>query len=119
MLVEELQGSLLLLDSDEFLGAFAAAALAGDGWPAACGGMYRVFSGLLCGGGAMLGGCGSSIEDPSRGRVDEQRGDLAVGCLVQSFVVLLIKRAWVSFTPRRVTLRIFGLCAPVHMQLET
>ena len=34
MLVEELQGGLLLLDSDEFLGAFAAAALAGDGRPA-------------------------------------------------------------------------------------
>jgi hypothetical protein len=30
MLVEELQGSLLLLDADEFLGAFAAAALAGE-----------------------------------------------------------------------------------------
>jgi hypothetical protein len=32
MLVEELQGSLLLLDADEFLGAFAAAALAGEEW---------------------------------------------------------------------------------------
>lgn len=74
MFVEELQGSLLLLDSDELLGAFAAAALAWCGrrwgcvwvwwvwawWWAGAGGRaaYRVFSGLLCGGGAMLGSGG-------------------------------------------------------------
>ena len=66
MFVEELQGSLLLLHSDEFLGAFAAAvlALSWPWWGAHRGRMhtkaaYRVFSGLLCGGGAMLGSGGS------------------------------------------------------------
>jgi hypothetical protein len=46
MLVEELQGSLLLLDADEFLGAFAAAALAGEEWRVAGGrrrNVQRVF----------------------------------------------------------------------------
>jgi hypothetical protein len=44
MLVEELQGSLLLLDADEFLGAFAAAALAGEEWRVTGGGRRHVQS---------------------------------------------------------------------------
>jgi len=67
MFVEELQGSLLLVDANEFLGAFAAAALvlSYPWWGSDVGLVeaYRVFSGLLCGGGAMLGsgGCGIRV----------------------------------------------------------
>lgn len=61
MFVEELEGSLLLLYSDELLGTFAvrrqylSMRLSG-------GGAHRVFSGLECGGGAMLGSWNSQIQ---------------------------------------------------------
>lgn len=61
MFVEELEGSLLLRHSDEFLGTFAGGrsvdAHAADG-----GGAHSVFSGLECGGGAMLGSWKSRVQ---------------------------------------------------------
>ena len=64
MLVEERQGSLGLLHSDEFLCAFAGGQLATmQSWRLGTAATDRVFSGLLCGGGAMLGRLG--VADPS------------------------------------------------------
>jgi hypothetical protein len=51
MLVEQLQGSLVLLDSDELLRAFAAAALVGRR-QAAAGGAGTEYSQACCGGAA-------------------------------------------------------------------
>ena len=62
MFVEERQRGLGLLYADELLGAFAGEVLAGQWtWRLPRGPTHRVFSGLLCGGGAMLGRFGSLI----------------------------------------------------------
>jgi hypothetical protein len=82
MFVEELQGSLRLLDSDEFLRALSGGEVRRRGFKRVKGPTDRVFSGLECGGGAMLGSLRIGSDCLSRrGGFRASGGDAAWRCL--------------------------------------
>jgi hypothetical protein len=100
MFVEELQGSLLLLDSDEFLGAFAVVVLVGVG---VVGSMYAWCRHADAGAGvqSVLGlavrwrrhAGQRGMLDPGRwGRLSRRAGAFVCGCALQSFTAAMMLR---------------------------